>query len=174
VSDYDYDEDGNENGPKALREHAKKLEKQLADLQKRFDEEQAARAAAEKAAKSQSLNSILRDKGVKPGLARWLEKDGVEATAEAVGAWLKENGEFFNVKATEPVEKATNEDEPAGEPSVSPETEAAIRASQGLDASGVSPSEVDVMQKLQSIDVSKFNSPEELQAAIAATGLQFD
>ena len=168
--DYDYDES---NTPKALRDHAKNLEKQLADLQKKFDDAEKARQAAEKVAKSQSLTSLLRDKGIKPALAKWLEKDEVEATPEAVDAWLKENGEFFNVKPSEPEAKPSAEDtEPQGQPNIPEGMEAAIRASQNLDASGLSPSEVDAVTKIRSVDTDPSRVTEEqLREQLRALGV---
>lgn len=170
MSEFDYDDEYG-NAPKALRDHAKALEKQLADLQKKFEDEAKARQVAEKAAKSQTLTSILREKGIKPQLAKWLEKDEVEANAEAVDAWLKENGEFFNVKpAADPEVPAPETDEP-GVPNVDPELEAALRASQQLDASGVTPGEASIVAKLQSVDVSKL-SEEQLYEHFRSLGIE--
>jgi len=172
MSDY-YDDDETQNGPKALRELVEKQSKELKKLQDDLAAEREARTKAEQAVKSTSLSTILRDKGVKPGLAKWLEKDEVEASPEAVDAWLKENGEFFNVKPAEPEKAEPQADEPQGESNVSPELEQALRAAQGLDASGVSPSEVDVIKKVMSVsdDPAKAGSYEDLVAALAGTGV---
>ena len=176
MSEFDYDDEYG-NAPKALRDHAKNLEKQIAELQKKFDEAEKARVAAEKTAKSQTLTSILRDKGIKPQLAKWLEKDEVEASPEAVDEWLKENGEFFNVKPTpaepegqEPTEEVVIE----GMDNVPPELAAALRASQQLDASGISPSEANIRAKIESVDVNPHRvSEEQLQEQLRALGVDF-
>lgn len=172
VSEFDYDDEYG-NAPKALRDHAKNLEKQLSDLQKKFEDAEKARLAAEKTAKSQTLTSILREKGVKPQLAKWLEKDEVEASPEAVDEWLKENGEFFNVKPTEPVSQEPSEEVVIeGMDNVPPELAAALRASQQLDASGISPSEADIRAKIQSVDVNPGRvNEEQLQEQLRALGV---
>lgn len=165
---YDYD-DTDDFGPGDLRKLVSKLQKQVKDLEKERDTEREARATAEKKAKSASLTDILREKGVKPALAKWLDKDEVEATPEAVDAWLKENGEFFNVKPAEP-EQAADADDESGPDNVDPEQAAAIAASQNLDAAGVTPAEVNVMQKLSAINPDSFESTDALLAKLAELG----
>jgi hypothetical protein len=173
VSDTYYDDDEYQDGPKALREAYEKLKKQAEAQAKELAAEKEARAKAETLAKSQSITSILRDKGVKPGLAKWLEKDAVDATPEAVDAWLKENGEFFNVKPAEPdaaVDK--KEAEPEGKANVSPELDAAVRQSQGLDASGVSATDVNALNKIRSIKDDYSVSEDAIFAALAEAGVE--
>lgn len=175
MSEFDYDDDFSNNTPKALREAYEKQAKELKKLQDDLAAEREARSKAEKVAKSQSLTSLLRDKGVKPALAKWLEKDDVDATPEAVDAWLKENGEFFNVKPAEPSKEVQAEDnEPQGQPNIPEGMEAAIRASQSLDASGVSPSEVDAVTKIRSVDTDPYKVTEaQLQEQLKSLGVEF-
>lgn len=186
MSDTDYDfedfESGEDNSPAGLR---KALKKALAEAKKANDAlaaEKAARAEAEKSVKKSTLTELLTKKGIKPGLARWLEKDDVEATPEAVDAWVKENGEFFNIKAEQPKteqvqETETHDDESQVEipDNLPPELVEALAASQQLDASGVSPSEVGVMQRLSSLKADpRKQSYEDVVAQLAALGAPID
>lgn len=173
MSDFDYD-DYDENGPKALRDHAKKLEKQLADAQKANEALQAQVTDLSGQVKKSSLADLLKSAGVDPKFAPRADRDGADATKEGVEKWIAENKDFYNFGQPKEQEPKADEQEPAGEPNIPEGMEDAVRASQSLDASGVSPSEVDVMQKLQSIDPSKLGSMEELSAALAAAGVQLD
>lgn len=175
MSEFDYDGDLDNDGPGGLRRALEKAQKAAKDAIARAEKAEADRAEALKSVRSQSLTSLLRDKGVKPALAKWLEKDDVDATPEAVDAWLKENGEFFNVKPAEPSKEVQAEDnEPQGQPNIPEGMEAAIRASQSLDASGVSPSEVDAVTKIRSVDTDPYKVTEEqLREQLAALGVEF-
>lgn len=59
-----------------------------------------------------TLESVLREKGAKPQLAKFM-KD-VEPTEEAVSAWLAENGELFGYKPNEGAGEPSGEGEPSG------------------------------------------------------------
>jgi hypothetical protein len=169
TDDFDYDDE--HNGPAPAREHAKKLAKQLADLQKQLEATKAENATLSGQVKKSSLASLLKAAGVPEKFAARADKDGADATEDGVKAWIEENKDFYNFGEVKPAETA---EAPDGEPNVSPELAAAVRAGQNLDASGVTPSEVSVQQKLQSIDPSKFSTREELNAAIEAAGIKFD
>lgn len=133
----DYDEYDNDTSPKALRDHAKALEKQLEDLKKSLETEKAARTAAEKAAKSASLADLLRSANIDPKFAKLAERDGIDPTADAVKAWVKENEDFYNFGA----KKATEAEEPEAEAETEvdefdPEMAAALEQSAQLDSAG--------------------------------------
>ena len=155
---YDDDDDdfdnGEDNSPAGLR---KALKKALAEAKKAQDDlaaEKAARTAAEKTVKKSTLKEILESKGIKPGLTRWLEKDDVDATPEAVDAWVKENGEFFNIQPVAEQQQQQADQEQHGEESgdqLPDDLVAALQASAQLDASGVAPSQVGTMQRIQSL-----------------------
>lgn len=83
---YDYDDDTNEDGPKALRDLVKKLQR---DLEKVTEE----RNTFASKAKEADLSKVFTKLSVPPRIQRWM-KD-VEPTEEAVGKWLAENGEDF-------------------------------------------------------------------------------
>lgn len=174
MSDYEYD-DENTEGPKALREHAKKLEKQLAESLKANEALQGQVTDLTVAVKKSSLTDLLKQAGVDPKFVVKADRDGVDATEDGVKAWIEENRDFYNFgKPAEKDGAVGEETEPTGEPTIPEGMEEGVRAGQGLDASGVSPSEVSVMSKLQSIDPSKLGSREELNAALAAAGVQLD
>lgn len=111
--DDEYDEQGQESGSELRKqlEKALKANKELAEKVSAFESAEKAKQARE------SLETILKDKGVKPGLVKWLEKDGVEPSKDAVDKWLSENGEFFNVTADGKTDdEKTNDSSGQGEP----------------------------------------------------------
>lgn len=173
MSDTYYDDDTNDNGPKALRDLVEKLQKELKDQKKAFEALETEKATLSAQVKKSSLASLLKAAGVPEKFAARADKDGAEATEDGVKAWIEENKDFYNFGAVAPVEDAKPA-EPEGQENVSPELRAAVQASQALDASGVTPSDVNVIDKLQSIDPSSYGSFEELQAAIAQAGVKFD
>jgi hypothetical protein len=180
---YDDDnfDDENDHSPAGLRKALEKAKREAKKAQEELAAEREARTKAEGLVKKSTLTEILKDKGVKPGLTRWLEKDDVEATPEAVDAWLTENGEFFNVKA-----EATPEQTPAAdndahvdltghEDVIDPALAEALQASQRLDQSGVSPSQVGTIQRVQglSTDPSK-GSFDDLVETLRQAGAPLD
>lgn len=182
MSDYDYEdfENGEDNSPAGLRKALKKAQDAAKKERELREAAEAKAAAAEKTAKKSNLTEILKDKGVKPALVRFLEQDGVEATPEAVDAWVQENREVFNIPTTpaQDAEQEQHQEEPPapeGVDNLPPELAEALRASQQLDASGVSPSEVGVLQRIASVstDPSK-GSYEQLIADLKAAGVPTD
>ena len=170
MSDYEF-EDDLANGPKALRDHVKQLEKQLAEANKAKEalESQVTDLSAQ--VKKSSLTDLLKQAGVDPKFAARADRDGAEPTPEGVKAWIDENRDFYNFGEPKQADAETADDN--AEPTIPDGVEEGVRAGQALDASGVAPSEVTVMSKLQAIDPSKFSSREELEAAIQAAGLSF-
>ena len=136
---YDFDDDDNEQqSGGALRAQ---LEKALKDLKAVQDEN----AKLSASVKSATLETVLRDKGIPPKIQRWLKRDDVEPTADAVDKWLAENGEDFGWKPrssaeTPEGEQSKPEEAPAAQstPSVLTDEDAAAyqRANQ-LAAQGV-------------------------------------
>lgn len=108
----EYSEDGYDDeeteaaGPKALRDahnkakaEAKRLTKELADLQEKFGEISKANRAA-------SLADNLTAAGVKDAVkVAKLYPSDAEATPEAITEWLKDYGDVLNIQSkTEPAE----------------------------------------------------------------------
>ena len=187
MSDTDYDfedfENGEDNSPAGLRKALKKAQAEAKKANEALAEERKARTTAEQAVKKSTLTDLLKGKGIKPELARWLEKDDVEATPEAVDAWVKENGEFFNIKAEkteESTEQVQEQDAPDAEQEAAasalpPELIAALQASQQLDASGVSPSDVSTITRLASVKADPRKvSYEDLVSQLAELGAPLD
>lgn len=180
--DIDDDFDDEDNSPAGLRAALKKAQAAAKKATEELAAEKAARAEAEKAVKKSTLKDLLESKGVKPGLARWLEKDDVEATPEAVDAWLKENGEFFNVKADAPKDDSAGDGETQDEQGddspgdeLPEDLELALRASARLDQSGVSTSEVGTMQRLAGLSTDPRKvSYEDLVKQLADLGAPLD
>jgi hypothetical protein len=88
MSDAGFDLDDEETGPKALRSHAKSLEKKLADQQKLLDEFVAERS-------KQTVSSLLTEAKV-PEWARDLYSG--ESTKDSVDAWAAKYAEKFGIE----------------------------------------------------------------------------
>lgn len=104
-----YDDDElNENGPKALRDALEKANKELKQLREANEKAQAELA-------KQSLANVLRDKSVPANIQRWIKRDNIDPTPEAVDKWLEENGADFGWKpgGQEASEGATAQEAPA-------------------------------------------------------------
>lgn len=132
MSAYDeqYENDNEANGPKALREALEKANKRVAELEK-------ANSDLTSKVSQFSLASILSEKKVPGNIAKWLKRDSVEPTAEAVDKWLEENGADFGWTpgAQEASEGATAQEAPAqGQQApqsvLSPEEQAAYQHAQ--------------------------------------------
>ena len=135
---YDFDDDNEQQSGGALRAQ---LEKALKDLAAAKEEN----SKLSTAVKSATLETVLRDKGIPPKIQRWLKRDDVEPTAEAVDKWLAENGEDFGYTPGSSAEKPEGEqskpeEAPAAQstPSVlSDEDVAAYARANQLSAQGV-------------------------------------
>lgn len=163
---YDYDDDQS-NGPKALRDLVEKLQKQVKDQEKALEAERAEKATLSAQVKKSSLASLLKAAGVPEKFAARADKDGAEATEDGVKAWIDENKDFYNFGPATPVVEVA---EPDGEPNVSPEMAAALNASRALDSSGVTPSDVNIADRIQSI--SDNVTEEQLLQELRALGVQ--
>lgn len=150
---YEYDEhdDANEDGPKALRDLVKKLQKDLDKVSSERDEFAAKAKAAE-------LTDIFTKKSVPPSIQRWIKKDGVEPTAEAVDQWLAENGEDFGWKPGSTAEK------PEGQESAPEEAPAAAQ-------SVLTPEDVAAQQRIQQVasgGTGQSQTTDQVDAQVAA------
>ena len=187
MSDYDNDfedfEGGEDNSPAGLRKALQKAQREAKKAREELAAEREARATAEKAVKKSTLADLLKDAGIDPKFAARADRDGAEATADGVKAWVEENKDFYNFGAKKVAEERETEQaqetETAGDETpqaeipegLSPELVEALTASQQLDASGVTPSEVGVLQRLSSIKADPHKkSYEDLVAELAALG----
>lgn len=107
---FDFDDDEQEQGPKALRQaraaavkRAKELEEQVAKLSSQLAE--------------RNLKDVLAEKGLRPGLARVIGREDVDTTdPKAIEDWLSdpENQEDFGF-SLEGIPSADGDDEPTEE-----------------------------------------------------------
>ena len=126
---YDDDQfDDQQSGPKALRDELAKVKKALADAQ-------AENAKLSANVKTVTLENILRDKHIPANIQRWLKRDEVEPSPEAVDKWLAENGEDFGYKPGQaPTDSAST---PEGEQPKSVEAPAATAVESVLSADDI-------------------------------------
>lgn len=141
------------------------LRNQLKTSNKRATEAEARSAAAEGKLTEHSLTAILSAKGVNPKAARFIVKDGVDASSEAaVTEWLEENSDLFPAQA--PAEANTPEPEAQA---VDDETIQGYRQMAGTN----------MLQR--PADISRFDevnrtlpadaTPEQIDAAFRAAGI---
>lgn len=122
---YDDGFDNDQQSGSALRTQLEDALKKLKAVEKERDD-----FAAK--AKTATLETILRDKGVPANIQRWLKRDEVDPSPEAVDKWLAENGEDFGYK---PGQAQTDSAEaPEGKQSESVEAPAATAVKSVLSA----------------------------------------
>lgn len=97
--------DGDEQAAPGLRDAYKELKKQFKSLQADLTKAAERAAAAEAAAKATAFEQLLAEKKIPPRIARWIKRDEVEASAEAIDKWIAENGEDFGWKGEAPADK---------------------------------------------------------------------
>jgi len=179
---YDDNDDEQQNGG-ALRAQ---LEKALKDLKAR-DEEIAKLSAS---VKTVTLDNILRDEKIPPHIQRWIKRDSVEPTAEAVKQWVAENGADFGYKpgeqetaAAKPSEgQSASATEAPTEPAVpsvlTPEDVAQLERIQGLLAGGTGQSvysdAAETAVKTVESQLGPNASMEDVVAALAAQGVPIE
>jgi len=175
----DEDLDQDDAGPKGLRAALKKAQAELAAAVKEKDtlSKQVADLAAKE--KSRSLTDILASKGVSPKIAKFVEKDGVDPTEEAVSAWLDENADVFNIKTesapegdgAENTEGAGQSDPFAGMPDEVKAILAAMQQTQATEAGGSSANGEDGQTDAAIAAIgSQANSEADITAALKALG----
>lgn len=89
---FDFEDEGASVTVADLRKWGKSRDKAAKDAEKKLAEANAKLTEV-------SLKDVLQEKGLNPALSKFIVKDGVDATkAEAVDAWLTENGALFGYK----------------------------------------------------------------------------
>ena len=166
---YDYDEDEQQNdGPPALREHAKKLERELKETKAKLEAEIQARTEAEKKAKAATLRDVLTDLKIDPKFARLAERDGVEPEASAVKAWVDENKDFYSFTPAKAAEAADEEEqEVESEDEVDPTYRNAVEAANRAGQQGAGMGSTSVIDQINDIDGETY---EDMVAKIIALG----
>jgi hypothetical protein len=78
----------------------KKLRKALKAEQKRNKELESTMGDLTKSQKERILKDVLASRGVNPKIAQFIPSD-IEASEDAIGAWLDSNGDVFGYKPSE-------------------------------------------------------------------------
>jgi hypothetical protein len=135
MSNFEYDDndygDGNDLVSQ-LRRALKAKDKEAKEAQAKVEELTKTNAELSGKVRGVSLSEILKAKGAKPAMAKFMTD--VEPTEDAVTAWLAENGELFgfdpNAKTDPPAGEApSGQNTPQGEaPALPPEMQAALEA----------------------------------------------
>ena len=89
--------DGEADAPRGLRDAYRALKSGSRRWRRAF-KAQADLADAQKATKQATFEQLLADKNVPAKVARWMKRDEVDPTSEAIDKWLAENGEDFGWK----------------------------------------------------------------------------
>lgn len=153
---YEYDADDNDFDQND--QSAGGLRKALEKANKALAAEQAKTAELSKSVNEFRLTSVLAAKQVPANIQRWMKRDGVEPTAEAVDQWLAENGEDFGWKPGSTAEK------PEGQESAPEEAPAAAQ-------SVLTPEDIAAQQRIQQVSatgVGQTVMSDQVDAAVAA------
>lgn len=106
------DEDEDDTPTQAVYESdtdlVKKLRKQLKAEQRRIKELETSYGELTKAQKERILKDVLASKGVSQKVAQFIPSD-IEASEDAISAWLDSNGDVFGYTPTE--KPAVNQDD---------------------------------------------------------------
>lgn len=90
--------DGEADAPRGLRDAYRALKSEFKKMETSLSKAQADLADAQKATKQATFEQLLADKNVPAKVARWMKRDEVDPTSEAIDKWLAENGEDFGWK----------------------------------------------------------------------------
>ncbi len=140
----------------------KNLRKQIREGSKKQTEAEDRATAAEGRYSERVLKDALNAKGVNPKAAKFLVKDGVDATDEnAVASWLEENSDLFPAKTTE--------GDPPQEPAVD---QATVHGYQQLGSTGQLQRPADINRLVEVERKLPANAtPEQVLAEMRAAGL---
>lgn len=114
MAQYDDEYDEDDQGPADLRKALAKAKRDATEARKEKEEMAKQLADLSIKVKSNTLAGLLQAKGVNPKAAKFLQSDNVEATPEAVDAWLAENGEFLNLKPKSETSEGAADEQASG------------------------------------------------------------
>ena len=97
---WDDEEDNEFDSFDADTDLVKKLRKALKAEQKRNKELETTMGDLTKSQKERILKDVLASRGVNPKIAQFIPSD-IEASEDAIGAWLDSNGDVFGYKPSE-------------------------------------------------------------------------
>lgn len=157
---FDFEDDERENqGPKALRDALKAANKRVAEL-----EEANGKLSGQVA--QRNLKDVLEDKGLRPGLARVITKDGVDASdPQAITDWLTDpvNQEDFAFSLESGDGGSSNEAKDGETDEVDP-IEAEFARMQNAGANALPNGKFNEAKAL--LDAADANDPNAIQAAL--------
>lgn len=116
VSDWDEDNDATDNTGNG-NSNGGALRKQLEEALKEMKALRADNEKLQKTARTQTVSTALAKKGLDAKVAKLIPAD-VAATDEAIGKWLEEYGDVFNLKQDETAPTAEAGDNPGPDTSV--------------------------------------------------------
>ena len=160
--DNEFDDDGADTGPSALRAALKAAQKELKGAKAELKTQAEQLDTFLKQSRGASLGDFLKAKGVDPKVSS-LIPSSVESTEEAVNQWLEQFADVFNIRtdgpgtgtgeiATAPLNEES--DGEAGELSLAAAWAAVQAATQGATSSDVSRLSADALTKIGDSDLS--------------------
>lgn len=172
MAEYDDEFDETTDGPADLRKALAKAKKEATEARKAQEEMAKQLATLTGQVKGNTLAELLKAKGANPKAAKYALKDDVEATPEAVDAWLAENGEFFTAKASTTEGEESGDEPGAGPTGDMAELLAALQNNREMsyDSSAtVNATEQVLLAKLEELG-KNVKSEAEITAALRALG----
>lgn len=172
MAEYDDEYDETDQGPADLRKALAKAKREATETRKAYDEMAKQLADLNVKVKSNTLAELLSAKGVNPKAAKFLQSDNVEATPEAVDAWLAENGEFLNLKPkTETTDGAAEEQAPGTDPGMKALLDALANNRELSQDSSSTPDATEQTRLAQLAELGRnVKSESEITAALLAMG----
>ena len=168
MSGYFDDDEQDQNGPKALRDALAKAKADLEQARKDLEAERATNAELSTKVKSISLRDTLSAAGVDPQYARFAERDGVEASEDAVKKWVEENKAVYAFLAPKATSATEDNEEPVDV--IDPALEAGIAAGQQAEAGARPSGTATIIDTLNGTDLSQFKSEAEVDAYLRSLG----
>lgn len=167
-TDFGQEQANDSAGIKALRKAFRDQKKQLNDATKALEQ-------VTKVSRKQTIENVLKEKKVNPKVANLIGAD-VEATPEAIGEWLGNYADVFNIKAEEPAPNANGENGQQGTqpPVLDAAQQAALARAQGTEQQGVTPDALGATAAARAIAGAKGKSFDDMVGALTAAGLVGD
>lgn len=119
----------------------KKLRAQIKQLSKERDEANAKVAQYESVERKRSIATVLEARGINPAVAKFVPQD-IEASEDAVAAWLTENGDVFAPAAPQA---------PQGEPQAPPPEADPFRRMAAVEHNAQPPISMDDLAQVQAM-----------------------
>lgn len=164
-------EDESGSSPKDLRAALAKANKALKAKEAELAERDTQLADLAKKVKTVTLRDALSAAGVDPKYARFAERDEVDATPEAIAAWVDENKEVYAFLG-KPAATATDDDEAQEtEDEIDPDLAAGVLAGQQVEGTGRPSGSTNLIQQLEGIDTKSVQTREELEKLLAGMGV---